>query len=157
LVFVPVRLERSGFLDLLRRVFFCALHDLLPRSLDSALVRGGARPEWRARPAASMGRDVGATGLLFEVAVKGDAHVDACTHECAAQDTAYDGALEAEPRHLKQTRNFLLHQRASAEQTFQGRCVRRCDARAAHAAGYQQGEPQNLPSPIQFQTHWYRT
>ena len=84
-----------------------------------------------------MGRDVGATGLLFEVAVKGDAHVDACTHECAAQDTAYDGALEAEPRHLKQTRNFLLHQRASAEQTFQGCCVRRCDARAAHAPGYQ--------------------
>jgi hypothetical protein len=101
-----------------------------------------------------MGRDVGATGLLFEVAVKGDAHVDACTHECAAQDTAYDGALEAEPRHLKQTRNFLLHQRASAEQTFQGGCVRRCDARSADALRYRRGRPQNLPSPIQFQSHW---
>jgi hypothetical protein len=35
-----------------------------------------------------MGRDVGAAGLLFEMAVKADAHVDACTHECACHDIA---------------------------------------------------------------------
>jgi hypothetical protein len=50
-----------------------------------------------------MGRDVGAVGLLFEMAVKVDAHVDACTHECAARYIVYNGALEAEPRLLKQT------------------------------------------------------
>jgi hypothetical protein len=50
-----------------------------------------------------MGRGVGAAGLLFEMTVKVDAHVDACTHECGAHDIAYDGALEAEPRLLKQT------------------------------------------------------
>jgi hypothetical protein len=79
-----------------------------------------------------MGRDVGAIRFLFEMAVKFDAHVDACTHECAAHDTAYDGALEAEPRLLKQTRNFLLHKRAADKQTFQASAVRRCDACAAH-------------------------
>jgi hypothetical protein len=74
-----------------------------------------------------MGRDVGAAGLLFEVAVKVDALVDACT----AHGTAYDGALEAEPRLLKQTRNFVLSQSASTNQTFQACGVRRCDACAA--------------------------
>ena len=72
-----------------------------------------------ARPAASMGRDVGATGLLFEIGVKVDALVDAGTHERTTHDTDYDGALEAEPRLLKQTRNFLLSQPASTNQTFQ--------------------------------------
>jgi hypothetical protein len=46
-----------------------------------------------------MGRDVGTIRFLFEI--KLDAHVDACTHERAAHDTAYDGTLEAEPRLLK--------------------------------------------------------
>ena len=79
-----------------------------------------------------MGREAGAAGLLFEMTVKVDAHIDACTHECAAHDIVYDGALEAEPRLLKQTRNFLLHQRAPTNQTFQAGSLRRCDARAAH-------------------------
>ena len=68
-----------------------------------------------------MGRDIGTIRFLFEI--KLDAHVDACTHERAAHDTAYDGTLEAEPRLLKQTRNFLLHERAPDKQTFQGSCV----------------------------------
>ena len=89
-------------------------------------------------------------GFLFEIKLA--AHVDACTHERAAHDTAYDGTLEAEPRLLKQTRNFLLHQRASTEQTFQGYRVRRCDARDAHG-DTGASKPQNLPSPNQFQTH----
>ena len=75
-----------------------------------------------------MGRDIGAMGLFFEMAVKVDALVDARNHECTAHDTAYDGALEAEPRLLRQTRNFLLSQTASTNQTFQARSVRRCDA-----------------------------
>ena len=78
-----------------------------------------------------MGRDIGAMGLFFEMAVKVDALVDARTHECTAHDTVYDGALEAEPRLLRQTRNFLLSQPASTNQTFQARGVRRCDACAA--------------------------
>jgi hypothetical protein len=77
------------------------------------------------------GREVGAIGLLFEMAVKTDAHVDACTHECAAHDTAYDGALEAEPRLLQQIRNFLLRDGALGEQTFQAGRMRRCAARDA--------------------------
>jgi hypothetical protein len=75
-----------------------------------------------------MGRDVGAAGLFFEIADKVDARVDACTHECRAHDTDYDGALEAEPRLLKQTRKFLLYDRAPDKQTFQAGRVRRCDA-----------------------------
>jgi hypothetical protein len=73
-------------------------------------------------------------------------------------DTAHDGVLEAEPRLLKQTRNFLLHQRAPAEQTFQGSPMRRCDARTAHGntGDSRRAKSQNLPSPIPFQTHWYR-
>jgi hypothetical protein len=51
------------------------------------------------------GRDIGAPVFLLEMAVKLDAHIDACTHERAAHDTAYDGTLEAEPRLLKRTRN----------------------------------------------------
>src|SRR5215471_16592241 len=78
-----------------------------------------------------MGRDVGAAGLLFEMAVKVDALVDACTDECTAHGTAYDGALEAGPRLLKQTRNFVLSHSASTNQTFQACGVRRCDACAA--------------------------
>jgi hypothetical protein len=78
-----------------------------------------------------MGREVGAAGLLFEMTAKVDAHVDACTHQCGAHDIDYDGALEAEPRLLKQTRNFLLHQRASTNQTFQAGRLRRYDARVA--------------------------
>ena len=99
-------------------------------------------------------RDVGAANLLFVMAVKVDALVDACTHECTAHDTAYDGALEAEPRLLKQTRNFLLSQPASANQTFQPRGVRRCDAYMARGGIAWRSQSQNLPSPIQFQTHW---
>jgi hypothetical protein len=79
-----------------------------------------------------MGRDVGATGLFFEMAVKVDALVDAGTHECTVHDTAYDGALEAEPRLLKQTRKFLLSQPAPTNQTFQACGVRPCDARTVH-------------------------
>jgi hypothetical protein len=101
-----------------------------------------------------MGRDVGAAGLLFEMAVKVDALVDACTHECTAHDTAYDGALEAEPRLLKQTRNFLLSQRALTNQTFQARDMRRCDACAGARRYHVRNQSQNLSSPIQFQTHW---
>jgi hypothetical protein len=78
-----------------------------------------------------MGRDVGAANLFFEIAVNVYALVDACTHECTAHDTVYDGALEAEPRLLQQTRNFLLSQPASTNQTFQACGVRRCDACAA--------------------------
>jgi len=44
---------------------------ILPRPGSAS---GGTRPRaqraWRARPAASMGRDVGAAGLLFEMTVK---------------------------------------------------------------------------------------
>jgi len=61
---------------------------------------------------------------------RSNARVDACTHECGAHDIVYDGALEAEPRLLKQTRNFLLRRRASANQTFQAGRLRRCDTRA---------------------------
>jgi hypothetical protein len=104
-----------------------------------------------------MGRDVGVAGLLFEMGVKVDAHVDACTHECSVDYTAYDGALEAEPRLLKQTRNFLLCQPAPTNQTFQAGGMRRCDARGArryHQRASKGGKSQNLLSPIQFQTYW---
>jgi hypothetical protein len=107
------------------------------------------------RPAASMRRDVGAGGvLLFEVGRKVNAHVDACTHERDLHDSDYDGALEAEPRLLKQTRKFVLGQRARGVQTFQAPHVRRCDAHAPD--GDTRVPSQNLPTPIQFQSHWWR-
>jgi hypothetical protein len=91
-----------------------------------------------------MGRDVGVMDLLLEMGAKGDAHFDACTHECAAHYIDYDGALEAEPRLLKQTRKFLLSQPASTNQTFQACGVRPCDARGARR--YLYGQAQNGPS-----------
>jgi hypothetical protein len=92
--------------------------------------------------------------LLFDEKVKVNAHVDACTHECTAYHIAYDGALEAEPRLLKQTRNFIPSRAdAPAEQTVSRRAAygvatHAVSARATTAAS------QNLPSPIQFQSHW---
>ena len=90
-----------------------------------------ARPEWLRDPRHQCGGKSAGPGLLFEMAVKLDAHVDACTRECAADHTVYNGALEAGPRLLKQIRNFLLHQPAPGEETFQDGAVRRCDARTA--------------------------
>jgi hypothetical protein len=75
-------------------------------------------------------------GLLFDEKVKVNAHVDACTHECTAYHIAYDGALEAEPRLLKQTRNFIPSRvGAAAEQTVSRRaaCGVHCDARGVGA------------------------
>jgi hypothetical protein len=94
-------------------------------------------------------------GLLFDEKVKVNAHVDACTHECTAYHIAYDGALEAEPRLLKQTRNFIPSRvGAAAEQTVSRRaaCGVHCDARGVARATT--AASQNLPSPIQFQSHW---
>jgi hypothetical protein len=104
------------------------------------------------RPQGQWGGISARQRLLFEIGYKVNAHVGRCTHDGGSHHIAHDGALEAEPRLLKQTRNFLLHQRAAANQTFQAPPVRRCDARAPD--GDTEPQSQNLPSPIQFQSYW---
>jgi hypothetical protein len=154
---MPARRERSVFLDSVFLDFGRAV--FLLRCMFSCRVLGVASAVRGARTSSMSctARGINGAGcrrgeLFFEIAVNVYALVDACTHECTAHDTVYDGALEAEPRLLQQTRTFcFLSLRRPIKHFKLAACgVATRASRRAVSLGRQS---QNLSSPIPFQTH----